>query len=361
MRKYSLVAILIGLLLLALPAYAQDSNVVVSGLNNPRGLFFDADGVLWIAEAGTGGDISAQSDLGPINFGGTAAVLKLEPGKSQAEMVLGGLPSAQGFDDVIGVNSIYGDADSLWIATGLGPLANPLVESVIQIDPATLRIRQILDLYAFEAANNPDEDFIATNPADIAVSSDGTFYILDASGNDLLTWTQDGGLQLFHAWTDLPVPTAVDIDADGNLYVGFLSAFPFEAGTARVEKWSPDGELLDTYSGLTGVTDVLVAPDGTLYAVQIADAYGDLGWNANTGSVVSLSDEAITPVAEGLNFPYRMAWSPDGALLVTINSAFSAPGSGAVIAVSGEVAQGTEAAAPAQTPEAPAETPEASS
>lgn len=363
MRKYPLFALLLALLLLllltvAVPAFAQDSNVVVAGLNNPRGLYYDADGVLWITEAGTGGDLSANSDLGPVKFGGTASVLKLEVGNAQAELVLGGLPSAQGFDDVIGVNSVYRNADGLWIATGLGPLADPLVESVIQIDPASLRIKQILDLYAFEAANNPDEDFIATNPADIAVDASGTYYLLDASGNDLLTWTPADGLKLFHAWTDLPVPTSVDIDADGNLYVGFLSAFPFEAGSARIEKWSPSGELLDTYSGLTGVTDVLVAPDGTLYAVQIADGYGDLGWNANSGSVVSVSDAGVTPVAQGLNYPYRMAWSPEGGLVVTVNSAFSAAGSGQVIVVTGNVTANGQVEPPATTPEPPAATPE---
>ena len=360
MRKQIVFACVLGVLLLALPAYAQEDGTLVSGLNNPRGLFYDAEGVLWIAEAGTGGDLSAETEMGPVSFGGSARVLKLEPGDTQAEMLLGGLPSAQAFDDVIGVNAVYGNADSLWIATGLGPVADPLVEAVIELDPTTLRIRQILDLHAFEADNNPDEDFVAANPADIAVGSDGTLYLLDASGNDLLTWTQDDGLQVFHVWTDLPVPTAVEVDAEGNLYVGFLSAFPFAAGSARIEKWSPDGELMETYDGLTGVTDVLVAPDGTLYAVQIADAYGDLGWNANTGSVVSISDEGITPVASGLNYPYRLAWSPEGALVVTINSAFSAPGSGAVMLISGDMAQGM-AATPAETPEAPAATPEASS
>ena len=41
---------------------------------------------------------------------------------------------------------------------------------------------------------------------------------------------------------------------------------------ARGLTLTDEGELL-----FTAVTDVLVAPDGTLYAVQMADAYGDLG------------------------------------------------------------------------------------
>ncbi|MCC6802002.1 MAG: ScyD/ScyE family protein [Anaerolineae bacterium] len=363
MRKsLPLVLLLIVLFAGIMPAAAQDTNVIADGLNNPRGLYYDASGALWIAEAGTGGDMSADTEMGPVRYGGTAQVLRVAPGTAGAVPVLGGFPSAQGFDDIIGVNSVYVDADSIWLTTGLGPVADPLVEALLQIDSETLRIGQIVDLHAYEAEHNPDEDFVVSNPHDIAVGGDGRLYIIDASGNSLLTWTPDGGLQLFQVWLDLPVPTAVDIGADGSIYVGFLSAFPFEQGSARIEKWSPDGELLQTYGGLTGVTDVLVGGDGTVYAVQLASGYGDLGWIANTGSVVIVSDSGVEPVAEGLNYPFRLAVSPDGGLAVTVNSAFSPAGSGQVLRLSGDMPTlSADALAPVETPEAPSETPEAPS
>ncbi len=358
MRKYPLLVFLIALCLLALPVSAQDTNVIADGLNNPRGLYFDDNGVLWITEAGTSGDFTGQTDLGPVKFGGTAQVLKVMPGSAGATPVLGGLPSSQEFDDVVGVSSIYADANGIWLVTGLGPLADPFNMSLIQLNPQTLRPQQFVDLYSYEADNNPDQDVIMSNPSDVAVGDDGTMYIVDTSGNDLLTWTPSGGLQLFHVWLDLYVPTSVDIGQDGSIYVGFLSPFPYTTGSARIEKWSPDGTLLDTYTGLTAVTDVLVDPSGTLYAVQLASSYGDLGFVGNSGSVVTVSDSGITPVAEGLNYPYRLAMSADGALAVTVNSAFSAPGSGEVIALSGELTV-MQPQPPAQTPEAPNETPEA--
>lgn len=359
MRKTLLLVLVIGLCLPGFSVGAQDTNVIADGLNNPRGLYYDDTGALWITEAGTSGAFSADTDLGPVGYGGTAQVLRVEPGTAGAEAVLGGFPSAQGFDDVIGVNSIYVDADGIWIVTGLGPVADPFVESLIQFDAETLRVQQIIDLHTYEADNNPDEDFVVSNPHDLAIGGDGTLYIIDASGNSLLTWTPGGDLQLFHVWLDLPVPTAVDIGLDGSIYVGFLSAFPFEQGSARIEKWSPEGELLATYSGLTGVTDVLVDADDTLYAVQLASGYGDLGWIADSGSVVIVSDAGIEPIAEGLNFPYRLALSPDGGLAVTVNSTFSPAGSGRVIKLTGEMPTlSADALAPAETPEAPAETPE---
>jgi len=311
-----------------------------------------------------------------VAYGGSARVLKLEAGDDEAEVVMGGLPSSAGFDDMIGVNSVYVDDSGLWLAIGLGPNADPFNMSVVNLDPDSFRVRRFLDLWTFEVEFNPDGDFPVSNPGDIASDGNGTYYFIDFSGNDLLKWTADSGLELFHVWDDLPVPTAVDVAPDGSIYVGFLSAFPFAQGSARVEHWSAAGELLETFDGLTGVTDVQVADDGTVYAVQLASEFGDLGWTANSGSIVRLTSDGFLPVVDGLNYPYGMAIAPDGNLAVTINSSFSGEGTGQVVTVS---ADGTasvpaesetdaeaepteaEAEAPAETPEPPAETPEAES
>lgn len=364
MRKIPLFALCTALLLLALPASAQDDGVLVDGLNNPRAVFYDAEGTLWVAEAGLAGDLTADTENGPTAYGGSARVLKLEAGDDDAEVVMGGLPSSAGFEDMIGVNSLYADDNGLWLAIGLGPNADPFNMSVVNLDPDSFRVRHFIDLWSFEVENNPDGDFPVSNPGDIASDGSGTYYFIDFSGNDLLKWTADSGLELFHVWDDLPVPTAVDVAPDGSIYVGFLSAFPFAQGSARVEHWSAAGELLETFDELTGVTDVQVADDGTVYAVQLASEFGDLGWTANSGSIVTVSADGITPVAEGLNYPYGMAIAPDGTLVVTINSSFSGEGTGQVVAINsdGTVSMGSSdsgAEAPAATPEPPAETPEA--
>ncbi len=349
MRRYLLLVMLV-VIVLSLPVSAQSSSVLVDGLTNPRGLAYDQVGNLWISEAGSGGDLTGQTDLGPVQYGSTARVLELVPGKA-VQVVMAGLPSAQGFDDIIGVSSVYANEDGLWLVTGLGPLADPLNMALIGLDSTTMRVKQFVDLYSFEATNNPDQDIVTSDPIDVAQGNDGTYYIADASGNDLLTWTPTDGLKLFHVWLDLPVPTSVDVDLDGNLYVGFLSPFPYDKGSARVEKWSPEGQLLQTYSGLTAVTDVMVdQTDGSLYAVQFSAAYGDLGWIPGSGSVVKVgSDGSLTPLAENLNYPYRLAQAPDGGIVVTVNSAFSDAGSGQVIALSGEAAMSAQP--PASTPD----------
>lgn len=363
MRKLFLFVALLSLFALTIPAAAQDDGVIADGLNGPRAVFYDDSGALWIAEAGLGGDLTGESEFGPVSYGNTARVLRVEAGGTEAEVVIANLPSAQGFDDLIGVNSVYGNSDGLWLVIGMGPQADPFNNTVLNLDPETLRVRHLIDLATFETENNPDGDIPQANAGDITSDGAGTYYIVDFSGNSLLKWTADGGLELFHAWEDLPVPTSVAVAPDGSIYVGFLSAFPFAQGSARVEQWSAEGELLNTFGGLTGVTDVVVADDGTVYAVQLADSFGDLGWTASSGSVVTVgADGTITPVAEGLNYPYGLAISADGAMAVTVNSTFSPEGSGQVILLSGDMTTmpvddssgdaETEAEAPAETPEA---------
>lgn len=340
----------LALMLAALPAAAQDT--AITGLNNPRLLSYGADGTLYIAEAGIAGDQAAEGDMGPVLYGLTARVMSVAPGGSEAEVVLDGLASAVGFNNYLGVNAVLPTDDGWWLVLGNAPaLEGVRTTGLVQLDAAGEEVR-FIDFAAIEEELNPDNDFVAANPIDMDVSEDGTYYVIDASGNAIYTFTDDSEPEVMHVWEDLPVPTAVDVGPDGNVYVSFLSAFPFASGSARVEQWSPDGELLATYEGLTGVTDVAVADDGTIYAVEMATVFGDMGWTANDGRVVILSADGMATVAEGLNYPYGIAISPEGMLAVSVNSAFVEPGTGEVIWLDPAAAGDMEAVAPVETEEA---------
>lgn len=349
--KLALLAL--ALLLAAFPVAAQEAgdSAPVTGLNNPRLLAYGEDGTLYIAEAGLAGDLEAEGDMGPVMYGMSARVMQLPAGSSEAEVAVDGLVSAVGFNNYLGVNAVLPEADGWWLALGNGPVIDGShTTGVLHLNAAGEEVR-FVDFAALEAELNPDEDFVAANPIDIAVGADGTYYVLDASGNALYSMTADGEPTLFHVWDDLPVPSALDVGPDGSLYVGFLSAFPFPAGSARIEQWSPAGELVATYGGLTGVTDVAVSDDGTIYAVELATQFGDTGWEADAGRVVVVSEAGIAPVAEGLNFPYGVAISPDGLLAVSVNSAFVEPRMGEVIWVDPANVGELEVPAPVATEE----------
>jgi hypothetical protein len=152
------------------------------------------------------------------------------------------------------------------------------------------------------------------------MAADGTVYVADASCNCIFTWNESDGVQVMAAWPAMDgsdVPTSVDIGPDGDIYIGFLSGFPYPEGDAWIERWS-GGERVETYRGLTAVTDVLVTDDGTIYAVEFG-TYGDTGWGP--GQVVTVTADGPQTVLGDLNTPYALAMDSAGTLYVTVNSA----------------------------------------
>jgi len=329
------------------PAVPMMGAEIAAGLSAPRHVFYGSDGTLYIAEAGEGGELTATNATGQgeVFVGFTARVSTVSPDGEQDVLIDGLFSLTDMFGGLEGVSAVYVDDAFVWLVMGQGPTRDTLPEgayasALVQLDRETLEIVNTVDLLAFEETNNPDGTAdIASNPQDIAVADDGTIYLVDASGNSLLRYTEAGGLELFAAWEVIdtepsPVPTSVVIAPDGTFYVGFLSGFPFLPGTARIEHLSAEGELLDTIEGLTLVVDVEIGQDGNLYAVQFADGFGEMGYNPNSGSVIMIDAEGVvTPVVEGLNFPYGIAQADDGAWAVTVNAAFSEPTSGVVIEI----------------------------
>jgi hypothetical protein len=318
---------------------------IASGLNNPRHIFFADDGTLYIAEAGQGGDVDAQGPFGPVKAGQTAQISAVAPDGTLSVAIPELVSMDAGFGQIEGPGDVLVTEDSYWVVLGMGTqepiVEGALAEAVVQIDKASGDVLQTIDLGAFETENNPDTGReVVSNPVDVALAEDGTLYIADASGNSVFTWNEADGLNLFVSWqvnddTTQPVPTSIDIGPDGDIYIGFLSGYPYLPGSARIERYATDGTLEETYDGLTYVTDLLVTDDGTVYAVEMANGYGDTGFFANSGRVVKLVGGDIGVVLDGLNYPYGLAQSPTGELFVTVDSAFLAPGSGRVIPVGG--------------------------
>jgi sugar lactone lactonase YvrE len=331
----------------SLPVAAQDEPVA-SGLNSPRQVSYDSEGNLYIAEAGSGGEETGTGAFGEVKFGPTSQITVVTAEGEQSVILPELISTDTGFGNINGAADVFVTDDSYWVVLGEGPEEVPEgsnVSAVVQIDRETMEIGDVIDVGAYEVAENPDgSPETVSNPVDLDVAEDGTLYIVDASGNTVLTWTAEDGLATFAVWPPdetgqepSAVPTAVDIGPEGDVYVGFLSGFPFPTGGARIERWSAEGELVETFEGLTLVTDVVVTEDGTVYAVEMAEGFGDEGYIPDSGRVVTVSAEGVEAVAEGLPFPYGLAQTPDGGWVVSTYAAFSAPGSGEVIAIAPEM------------------------
>lgn len=295
--------------------------IVISGLGSPRGLAFDDNGTLFIADAGVGGDQELTFGVGDAEFtknaGLTGRVVSVAPDGTTADVIIG-LPSysasAGRFD---GVYRVIPNGDSLWLlfnGNGKRTFGAYWSNSIVEIDATTLATRTVINLDHFEETNDPDGNGFDTNVGDIAWDSKGVMYIVDVAGNDLLSWTAEDGLQVVAAWSDNSVPTSIEVGENDDLFIGFLGQGMAD-GVAKIEHWS-DGKLVETVEGLTAVTDILLDGD-ILYAVELVTFDGD---EAGAGRIVKVSAEGISSVAEGIIAPFAIAKGADGMLYVTYST-----------------------------------------
>jgi hypothetical protein len=201
------------------------------------------------------------------------------------------------------------------------------------------------DIAAHEAATNP-VDTADSNPASV-VRQGSHYLVADAGGNTVLSVDTKGGVRTIAAFQDtmvqapgapagtlMPmqfVPTSIVVGPDGAYYVSQLTGFPFPEGGAAIWRVVP-GQAPTMYAtGLTNVTDLAFAPDGTLYAVEISAA-GLASGGPPIGALVRIAAGGGTPqtVVGGLFAPYGVALRGHDAY-VTTGSVL--PGGGQVVQI----------------------------
>ncbi|WNB87057.1 ScyD/ScyE family protein [Cellulomonas sp. ATA003] len=311
-----------------------DVEVLVTGLDGPRGLALDHRENVWIAQSGRGGDgpcfVGAE---GPTCLGATGKISVLvedddrgrgrdrdrqgrgdshghghghDDGYSLRDVVTG-LPSLalQGTEDnPIGPTDVAFDRRGRLLATvGLG--ADPGVRtlsaeegglggSALALELATVRrvdVRSgttslVADIGAFELGENPEPEDFDTNPFSLAVHKNTTL-VADAGGNTLLRVARDGGVEtVFTFPKEAPVQnpfappgTTIEADAvpnsvvrgpDGAFYVGQLTGFPFTVGAATVWRFEHGEEPTVYADGFTNIIDLAFDDHGNLLVLEIA-------------------------------------------------------------------------------------------
>ena len=325
-------------------AQQYTSSVIMTGLNNPRGLAWGPDGGLYVAEAGVGGNgFSFTGGDGQTNFFGTSgAISRLKDG--QQETVASGLPSAapSGGNEATGIHDLLFQPDGTLVgvfggiplsARGLDPGAANFGRLVTLATDGTGATASLADLLAFEQSENPDGRGIDSNPYSLSFAAGGGVVVADAAGNNLVGVADDGTVS---SWTVLPqspnplgfgppvldpVPTGVTQASDGTYYVSQLTGFPFPAGAANIYRYDPQSDNLEVaFTGFTNLMDVEFGEDGFLYALQF-DTFG-LTSPTGPGSGVLLrvnpsnGDRTIIASA-GLSFPTDLLLGPDGAIYVS--------------------------------------------
>lgn len=343
-------------------ANTQATEVIATGLNNPRGLNFGLEGALYVAEAGSGGPgLCAEGPEGLRCYGTTASITRIEVRGGAITRVATGLPSLATVDGsfAIGAHDISfqgrGNAaitigfagDPAARTVDFGPEGASLAHLARMNASGNWNLEQ--DLGAYEAETNPTGDEEDSNPYGILALS-GKEIVADAGANALNQVIANGAISTLAVFpnrmvdappflelppgTQIPmdaVPTSVALGPDGHYYVGQLTGFPFPVGEANVYRVPAQGGTPEVYAGgFTAVIDVAFGPDGSLYVLELAkngllDAFIFNDW---TGALIRVApDGTRTEIAEGaLYAPGGVAVDSDGTLYVTNNSIFSGLG-----------------------------------
>lgn len=343
-------------------ANPETTELIASGLNNPRGLNFGPEGELYVAEAGSGGEgLCAEGPEGLRCYGTTGAITRIDLPSGAVTRVATGLPSLAGEDGsfAIGAHDIsFQGRGNAFLTIGFS--GDPAART-IDFGPAGASLARLArmnasgawdlqqDLGAYEAEANPTGDEEDSNPYGL-LSLAGKRIVADAGANALNEVAANGAIRTLATFPDrmveappfleLPpgtlipmdaVPTSVALGSDGHYYVGQLTGFPFPVAGANIYRVPANGGTPEAYAeGFTAIIDVAFGADGSLYVLEIAkngllDAFIYNDW---TGGLFRVApDGTRTEIAAGELFaPGGVAVGPDGALYVTNNSIFSGVG-----------------------------------
>jgi hypothetical protein len=350
LRTAAAAALLLPLATASTSAGAATASVYASGFNNPRELKFGPDGVLYVAEGGTGGTNSTAGQctqvvppLGPYTGAQTGGrISKVVNG--QRVTVNDKFPSNQ--TTAATGNLTSGVADIAWLGGTLYALtagagcshgvANT-VNGIYRVNGNNTPTL-VANLSAFQMANPT----AVVKPGDF--EPDGTWYSMMARGGALYAVEPNHG-ELDRITTSGQISRVADISASqghivptviaahGNFYVANLDTFPIE-GDSKVLKITPSGYVTPVAFGLSAVLGIAFDGRDRMYVLEMT--VGQPGPTPGFGDIVRIDPSGKkTIVLSGLNLPSGMTMGPDGALYVSVWGFGAPPGMGQVLRVTG--------------------------
>ncbi|MBF6600808.1 MAG: ScyD/ScyE family protein [Dehalococcoidia bacterium] len=367
------------------PARAQapgptSGTLLVGNLTNPRGMKVGPDGMIYVAEAGTAGDIAVGTGDNASKSGFTGRISKIDPATGARTTVADKLPSNGFAEGTVGPADVAFLNGQLYYIQTHGGVAygfpnNPTgVYKVNSNGTVTL----VGDIGAFNIANpvasirNGTQRDIEPggNPYAMTVR-DGAFYVVDGNQNQIEKVTTAGTVTRFAEFDGHPVTTGITYKTGGPFFVGTFGQFPFlpSAGTVRQVGY-PTGSSTQVAGGVSSITDVEFGPGGQLYALNFADnatnASAPPPWIPFTGKLMKVNaNGTFTPLITGFTAASSVIFDGDTAYIVNNSVSFLGPGEiwkvTGVSSLQPLAVSPTPAPVPSTTPSAPAPTPRAPS
>ena len=329
---------LLATVLIAGSASAQDAyTVVASGLQSPRGLTAAPGGRLYVAQAGSGG-----------NTGAITEIRNYWTGSPTTRNVVSDLVSIGGDGEFVGVDGLSTDSNGNLHAimaesnSGVPEIGPSRLGHLLKVNTAGA-VRDVANVgdanYAWTADHVPlaPNDFPDSNPYGVLVEP-GRTYVVDAGANTLNVVKPDGSNQILAYFPNNAIrdstPTCVAKGPDGALYVGTLALVDSivrgpSAIVYRVDPAAANPNDMATVlsvakpwaTGLWPINGCTFGADGTFYASQLITSPGFSGGDvvkipfANPASHTMLANDSLV-------FPAGVAVGRDGAVYVVNGSAY---------------------------------------
>lgn len=267
--------------------------VVVSGLDNPRGLTFGTGGRLFIAEAGHGGPLAIGGGPEGALFGGLTGRLGVWANGTLTHPITGLFSAAdQSGTGAEGLVSV--DAQGRWLtgqfAENTSPIppvppGNPIIDAAraslgrtVLLDPSSGSWSSVASTgdadFAWSAAHtNLNPQFPDANPNTVLTVGSAR-YVADA-GTNILARVDKNGAVTTVAYLDVPsgsvtdaVATCVAQAPDGSFYVTELLGGTFAPGGARVWQVWPNGHAVVKWTGFSTIQGCGFDGSGNFYVTE---------------------------------------------------------------------------------------------
>ena len=313
--------------------------IYATGLNNPRGLHFGPDGMLYVAEAGVGGGDSTagQCDqvvppIGPYTGSPTGSrISRIENGvpvtvndhfaSDQTSALTGHLVSG-----VADIGWIGGQLYALTAGGGCshGVLGHPNGIYRVEGNTTPTLVANLSAFYMSHPVAHPEaDDFEPDGTPYSMIASGGSFYVVEPNHGELDRVSTGGSISRvadISATQGHIVPTS--IAQHGVFYIGNLNTFPIVPGSSKILQVTPGGQVHTVATGLTTVLGVAFDSRARMYVLENTVTAGEP--SPGEGVIVRFTGSKRETLVTGLSLPTAMTFGPDGALYVS-NVGFGPP------------------------------------